>query len=102
MKIDPLPRQPPALDPNSERYWNARDLENETRRTFEVCHNWRMCAGYCGTFPDVFGRVDRDIEERGATRAELLHAAAFSRASKLCWQAKMCYIQYPSTKDESN
>src|SRR5258708_5523268 len=102
MKIDPLPRQPPALDPNSERYWNARDLEDEMRRTFEVCHNCRMCVGYCGTFPDVFGRVDRDIEERGATGAELLDAAAFSQASELCWQCKLCYIKCPYTKDEEH
>ncbi|HEV3191238.1 MAG TPA: heterodisulfide reductase-related iron-sulfur binding cluster [Polyangiaceae bacterium] len=102
MKIPPVPKQPPALDPNSERYWNARDLEDEMRRTFEVCHNCRMCVGYCGTFPDVFGRVDRDIEERGATGAELLDAAAFSQASELCWQCKLCYIKCPYTKDEEH
>ena len=102
MKIDPLPKQPPALDPNSERYWNARDLEAEMRRVFEVCHNCRMCVGYCGTFPDVFRRVDRDIEEHGATGAELLDAAAFAQASELCWQCKICYIKCPYTKDEEH
>ena len=102
MKINPAPQQPPALDPKSERYWNARDLEDEMRRTFEVCHNCRMCVGYCGTFPDVFGRVDRDIEERGATGAELLDAAAFSQASELCWQCKLCYIKCPYTRDEEH
>jgi len=80
-KIDLVPKRAPALDPNDERYWDARDLEGEMRRTFEVCHNCRMCVGYCGTFPDLFSRVDRDIETRGATGAELLDAEAFERAT---------------------
>jgi glycerol-3-phosphate dehydrogenase subunit C len=102
LKIDPVPKQPPALDPNGERYWSARDLEAEMRRVFEVCHNCRMCVGYCGTFPDVFRRVDRDIDERGAFGAELLDEAAFAQASELCWQCKLCYIKCPYTKDEDH
>ena len=74
-KIDPIPRSQPAFDPNDDRYWDARDLEVEMRRVFEVCHNCRMCVGYCGTFPDVFSRIDRDIENRGATGSELLDDA---------------------------
>jgi glycerol-3-phosphate dehydrogenase subunit C len=72
------------------------------RRTFEICHGCRMCVGYCGTFPDVFARVDRDIENRGATGAELLDAAAFERATELCWQCKLCYVKCPYTKDEGH
>src|SRR3984957_6602741 len=101
-KIPLVPKEPPALDPNGERYWDARDLEGEMRRTFEICHNCRMCVGYCGTFPDVFRRVDRDIETRGATGAELLDAEAFESATELCWQCKLCYIKCPYTKDEGH
>ncbi len=101
-KIDLAPKQPPALDPNDERYWDARDLEAEMRRTFEICHGCRMCVGYCGTFPDVFARVDRDIETRGAIGAEQLDAAAFARATELCWQCKLCYIKCPYTADEGH
>jgi glycerol-3-phosphate dehydrogenase subunit C len=101
-KIDPIPKSPPALDPNDDRYWDARDLEVEMRRMFEICHNCRMCVGYCGTFPDVFARVDRDIEKRGATGAELLDDADFSSATELCWQCKICYVKCPYTKDEGH
>jgi glycerol-3-phosphate dehydrogenase subunit C len=101
-KIDLVPKQPPALDPNDERYWDARDLEVEMRRTFEICHGCRMCVGYCGTFPDVFARVDRDIEKRGATGAELLDAEAFGRATELCWQCKLCHVKCPYTADEGH
>jgi glycerol-3-phosphate dehydrogenase subunit C len=101
-KIDPTPKDPPALDPNDPRYWDARDLEVEMRRMLEICHNCRMCVGYCGTFPDVFARVDRDIEKRGATGAELLDDADFASATELCWQCKICYVKCPYTKDEGH
>jgi glycerol-3-phosphate dehydrogenase subunit C len=101
-KIDLVPKVPPARDPNEERYWDARDLEGEMRRTLEICHNCRMCVGYCGTFPDVFARIDRDVETRGATGAELLDAEAFERATELCWQCKLCYIKCPYTADEGH
>jgi glycerol-3-phosphate dehydrogenase subunit C len=101
-KIDVVPTKPPAFDPNDERYWDARDLESEMRRMFEVCHNCRMCVGYCGTFPDVFGRIDRAIDRRGAIGAEQLDAEAFERATELCWQCKLCYVKCPYTPDEGH
>jgi glycerol-3-phosphate dehydrogenase subunit C len=101
-KIDVVPSTRPAFTPDDTRYWDARDLESEMRRVFEICHNCRMCVGYCGTFPDVFARVDRDIEGRGATGAELLDAEAFEAATELCWQCKLCYIKCPYTADEKH
>jgi glycerol-3-phosphate dehydrogenase subunit C len=101
-KIDVVPSKPPAFDPAIDRYWDARDLEEEMRRVFEVCHNCRMCVGYCGTFPDVFGRIDRAIEQRGATGAEQLDAEAFERATELCWQCKLCFVKCPYTRDEGH
>jgi glycerol-3-phosphate dehydrogenase subunit C len=101
-KIDPVPEQPPAFDPNVARYWDARDLETEMRRVFEICHGCRMCVGYCGTFPDLFARVDRAIDERGATGAEQLDATAFAQATELCWQCKLCYVKCPYTPDEGH
>jgi glycerol-3-phosphate dehydrogenase subunit C len=100
-KIDPAPKQRPAFDSNDERYWDPRDLETEMRRVFEICHNCRMCVGYCGTFPDVFARVDRSID-KGAIGAEELDAAAFESASDLCWQCKLCFIKCPYTTDEGH
>ncbi len=101
-KLELVPNPPPAFDPNDERYWDSRDLEAEMRRVFEICHNCRMCVGYCGTFPDVFARIDRAIEDRGATGAEALDAEAFQRATELCWQCKLCFIKCPYTRDEGH
>ncbi len=92
--------QPPAASPNDPRYWDAVDLEGELKRVFQICHECRMCVGYCGTFPSVFAAVDRDIEKRGAEGAEKLTAPDFMRASDLCWQCKLCYIKCPYTEDE--
>jgi len=101
-KIDPVPKQAPAQNPNDERFWDARDLETELRRQFEVCHGCRMCVSYCGSFPDMFARVDRDIEKRGATGAELLDADDFRSITELCWQCKLCYIDCPYTPDQKH
>jgi glycerol-3-phosphate dehydrogenase subunit C len=101
-KLNPVPQRPPAFDPNGERYWDARDLEGEMRRVLDICHNCRMCVGYCGTFPDVFARVDRDIEKHDAAGAERLDASDFASATELCWQCKLCYIKCPYTPDEGH
>ena len=101
-KVHLVPEQAPARDPNEPRYWDPRDLEAEMRRQLEVCHGCRMCVGYCGTFPDLFARIDRDIEQRGATGAELLDDQAFARATELCWQCKLCYVKCPYTADENH
>ena len=100
-KIDPRPSRPPEFDPNAERYWDARDLEVELRRVSEICHSCRMCVNYCGSFPDMFARVDRDIE-RGAEGAERLAADDFKSVTDHCWQCKLCYIKCPYTPDEDH
>ena len=61
-----------------------------------------MCVNFCGSFPDLFARVDRDIEQRGAHGAELLDAADFASVVDLCWQCKMCYIECPYTADQGH
>ncbi len=101
MKHEPTPKKAPAFDPTDARYLDARDLEGELRRVFDICHNCRMCVNYCGSFPEMFARVDRDIE-RGAEGAERLAAEDFNAIGELCWQCKLCYIKCPYTPDEGH
>ncbi|MEA2747440.1 MAG: glycerol-3-phosphate dehydrogenase subunit [Myxococcales bacterium] len=101
-KISPKPVRPPARDFNDARYWDERDLEGELKRVFEVCHSCRMCVNFCGSFPDLFGRVDRDIETKDAHGAELLDAKDFTSVTELCWQCKMCYVECPYTPDQGH
>jgi len=94
------PASPPATSPDDARYWNAADLQAETKRVFQVCHECRMCVGYCGSFPALFAAVDRDIENNRAEGAEKTTLADLRLVSDLCWQCKLCYIKCPYTADE--
>jgi glycerol-3-phosphate dehydrogenase subunit C len=102
VKIQPKPERAPVFDPNDQRYWDERDLEGELKRVFEICHSCRMCVNFCGSFPDLFSRVDRDIETKGADGAELLDAKDFASVVDLCWQCKMCFIECPYTPDQGH
>lgn len=99
-KIPRNPVTPPIFDPNDPRYWEPRDLEQELRRTFQICHECRMCVTYCGSFPILFAAVDRDIEAGRAEGAELLGPETFHEVTDHCWQCKLCYIKCPYTEDE--
>jgi glycerol-3-phosphate dehydrogenase subunit C len=90
----------PVWDPNDERYWDPRDLEQELRRTFQICHECRMCVTYCGSFPLLFDAIDKDVDAGRAEGVELLGADTFAAVSNHCWQCKLCYIKCPYTSDE--
>jgi glycerol-3-phosphate dehydrogenase subunit C len=98
--IPRTPSSPPAKGPLDSRYYDERDLEDELRRTFQICHECRMCVNFCGSFPELFARVDRDIEQRGAEGAEQLDHDDFRVVSEECWQCKLCYIKCPYTEDD--
>lgn len=94
------PKQPPATSPHDERYFDARDLEQELRRAFQICHECRMCVNYCGSFPELFKRVDAAIESGRAEGAEAIDDADIKAVGDQCWQCKLCYIKCPYTADE--
>jgi len=99
-KILRHPTAPPAKGPDDPRYFDPVDLESELKRAFQICHECRMCVGYCGSFPTLFERVDRDIESRRAEGAEKIQEADVRAVSDACWQCKLCYIKCPYTEDE--
>jgi glycerol-3-phosphate dehydrogenase subunit C len=94
------PARPPTWDPNDERYWDPRDLEQELYRTFQICHECRMCVTYCGSFPILFQAIDRDVDAGRAHGAERLQSEDFRAVVDHCWQCKLCYIKCPYTEDE--
>ena len=99
-KIPRTPPNPPATNHHDPRFFDERDLEAELKRTFQICHECRMCVGYCGSFPDLFRRIDRDIESGKAEGAELLGATDFKAVVDECWQCKLCFIKCPYTEDD--
>src|SRR5689334_4856938 len=90
----------PELNPNAPRYWDERDLEQELRRTFQICQECRMCVTYCGSFPILFDAVDKQIEAKVAEGAEAVQSHTMQAVSDHCWQCKLCYIKCPYTADE--
>jgi glycerol-3-phosphate dehydrogenase subunit C len=98
--IPRAPAAPPAHSPHDPRYYEPRDLEAELRRTFQICHECRMCVGYCGSFPELFKRIDRDVDIGAAVGAEKLDEADIKAVGDQCWQCKLCYIKCPYTEDE--
>ena len=100
--IPRAPASPPATSPHDSRYYDERDLEAELRRAFQICHECRMCVNYCGSFPEMFSRIDRDIDSGAAVGAEKLLDADFKAVSDECWQCKLCYIKCPYTADEGS
>jgi glycerol-3-phosphate dehydrogenase subunit C len=94
------PASPPAKSPDDPRYFDARDLEAELKRAFQICHECRMCVGYCGSFPSLFDRIDSAIESGKAEGAETINDADIKAVGDACWQCKLCYIKCPYTPDE--
>lgn len=94
------PARAPAFDPNQPRYWDERDLEEELRRTFQICNDCRMCVTYCGSFPLLFHAIDDEVEAGKALGAETVGSATVRATSDHCWQCKLCYIKCPYTPDE--
>ena len=96
------PGQPPEFNPNRQRYWDPRDLEGELRRTFQICHECRMCVTYCGAFPILFEGIDRAVDRGSAEGAETVGPEVIRSVSDHCWQCKLCYIKCPYTEDEGS
>lgn len=94
------PERPPATSPSDPRFFDERDLEGELLRTFQICHECRMCVSYCGSFPTLFDAVDRDVDSGAAEGVEALTDADIHAVSEQCWQCKLCFIKCPYTKDE--
>jgi glycerol-3-phosphate dehydrogenase subunit C len=101
--IKPTPDRDPCFDPDEPRFWDARDLEDELRRVFEICHLCRMCVNYCGSFPSLFDAIDKAHEERGLPHdATTVGAADILKVADQCWQCKLCYVKCPYTPDDKH
>lgn len=98
--IPRVPAAPPAYSPQDPRYFDEGDLLRELKRAFQICHECRMCVNYCGSFPELFRRVDAAIDSGRAEGAETLDMGDVRPIADECWQCKLCYIKCPYTPDE--
>lgn len=86
-----------SYNPNEPRYWDARALEQELYRVFEICHLCRLCFNLCPSFPALFEAVDQhDGDVRALTREQI------DRVIDTCYQCKVCYVKCPYTPDDGH
>jgi glycerol-3-phosphate dehydrogenase subunit C len=74
-------------------FWNAKALETEQRRVFDVCQGCRRCFNLCESFPLMFRRID---EEDGDV--ERLSTRDLDRVTALCMNCNVCgFVMCPYT-----
>jgi Fe-S oxidoreductase len=76
--------------PADPRYFDARDLEAEEERVFDLCHGCRLCFNLCPSFGTLFNFIDaHDGEVSSMTLAER------AQVVDECYQCKLCYVKCP-------
>jgi Fe-S oxidoreductase len=91
-RIAYLPTAAVSYDPSEPVYWSPPALDEELRRTFEICHGCRLCFKFCDTFPSLFALIDaRD----GNVRA--VEAGEAERVLGTCFQCKLYDLNCPYT-----
>ncbi|HMH53706.1 MAG TPA: heterodisulfide reductase-related iron-sulfur binding cluster [Candidatus Acidoferrum sp.] len=92
---EPIPYRATAAvsyDPAEPVYWAPDALEQELRRTFEICHGCRLCFKFCDTFPSLFALIDaREGDVRAVTSPDA------ERVLDTCFQCKLCDLNCPYT-----
>lgn len=58
-----------GYDHQSERFWDAADLDQELRRVFTICNGCRLCYNLCPAFPDLYQKIDALDDAREKARA---------------------------------
>lgn len=74
-------------------FWDAKALDTELRRVFDVCQGCRRCFNLCESFPEMFRRID---EEDG--NIDRLNTQDLDRVTALCMNCNVCgFVMCPYT-----
>jgi Fe-S oxidoreductase len=82
------------LDTHAAEFWDARKVDSELRRVYDICAGCRRCVGLCPSFKVMFDRIDADAVDGDV---EKLPAADVKEVVDLCYQCKLCYNHCPYT-----
>jgi len=85
-------RQPLAF--REPGFFDARALEKELVRTFEICQGCRRCFSLCEAFPTLFDTLDASAtgEASALTRTEMDQVVAECYLCDLCFMTKCPYV----------
>lgn len=93
MSSEWLPKSEVSLDIKSPVFWDAEDLDQETRRQFDVCHSCRLCFNLCEYYPKMFEYID-DTEGQDVKK---LTTEQLNEVNGYCFQCKQCFLKCPYT-----
>jgi Fe-S oxidoreductase len=86
-----------TYDPNNPIYWDAKGLNLELRRVFEICNGCRLCFNLCPSFPEMFNAFDH----QAGNHVELTPQET-DKVLDGCFQCKICYVKCPYTPDDKH
>ncbi len=72
--------------------WGRPQVEQETRRVYDVCDGCRRCFNLCPSFNTLFDRIDQYESDVAKLTSEDLE-----RVANECYYCKLCYNHCPYT-----
>jgi len=70
------------------KYYDAKDLDAELRRVFDICHGCRRCFNLCDSFPRLFDVID----ESETGELDSVPSTAFEAVADACTLCDMCFM----------
>jgi glycerol-3-phosphate dehydrogenase subunit C len=84
--LDAPTRHPIAW--KDEAFYDAKALDDEMRRVFDICHGCRRCFNLCDSFPRLFDLIDEsETEELDSVKSE-----DFGPVVEACTLCDMCFM----------
>jgi glycerol-3-phosphate dehydrogenase subunit C len=76
------------LDWKNPAFYDAKSVEKELERVFDICHGCRRCVNLCTAFPTLFELVDGSstMEVDGVAKQD------FGKVVDQCYLCDMCYM----------
>ena len=68
-------------------FLDAKKIDEEMRRVFDICHGCRRCFNLCDSFPRLFDLVDASPDEVHGVKSE-----DFGAVVEACTLCDMCYM----------
>lgn len=86
-----------TYNPNDPHYFDPAALNQELRRSFDLCHSCRLCFKFCQSFPTLFDAIDNNDGQ-----ARTLPEQTTRKVVDECFQCKLCYTNCPYTPSEGH
>ncbi len=77
-----------SIDIKDGKFWDEKNLDNELRRQFDVCHSCRRCFNLCDSFPNLFDTIDGSI----SMELDTVDSKSFKGVVDACTLCDMCFM----------